>query len=107
MTDNSHLFKGGRKRPSQPPYKRVEVITIATTLPNKGRQGGHFAVVLIRKDKTTYEAQHLEVFPLRIDALQRAHYINANKILRSDGAYFHLSTEPRTLAELKELGYSL
>lgn len=104
MTDNSHLFKGGRKRPSQPPYKRVEVITIATTFESGGK---HQAVVLLRKAKDLYEPLLLEVFDTKLDALQRAHYINANKVMRSDGTFMHLIAEADSTANLRAKGYQL
>ena len=110
MTDkatNSHLFGGGKKRPSQPPYKRVEVSTIATTYPTRG---GHTAVVLIRDTTKTYEAKHFESFDTRLDALQRAHYINANMIMRTgDPLPKQTATggNGKTVAVFKELGYSL
>lgn len=112
MTDkatNSHLFGGGKKRPSQPPYKRVEVSTIATTYSKNATT--HDAVVLVRDTGLkTYEARHYGSYPTRLEALQRAHYINANMIMRTgDPLPKQTSTggNGKTVAVFKELGYSL
>lgn len=107
MATNSHLFGGGDKKRSQPPYKKVEILTVATTLESKGK---HKAVVLFKHDSTKqYEALHFESFDSRVDALQRAHYINANMILRTgDPLPVHGSGGmERSLAIFKERNYAL
>lgn len=114
MTDkatNSHLFGGGKKRPSQPPYKRVEVATIAATYTSLDPQTDgtvHRALVLIRTGKNLYEGMAFGSFDTRLEALQRAHYINANMIMRTgDPIPEHIKLSERSLAEWKDNRYEV
>lgn len=111
MADNSDLFKQ-RKRPSQPPYKRVEVSTVATTIGvyDALDRVVYHAVVLVRQQGLrTYEALRFESFDTRLEALQRAHYINANMIMRTGDPLPKHGTggNGKTLAVFKEEGYQL
>lgn len=103
---NSHLFKE-RKRPSLAPYKKKEVSAIASTIGTSDDIGVQ-AVVLVKQDSKLYTPMLFGIFDTRIEALQSAHYINANMILRNgDPLPMHLTAEDDTLAGLKEKGYAL
>ena len=105
MTTNEHLFK---PKPNKSSYKRKDPTTIATTIGTIDGVG-HQAVVLVRQEGGKYTPVLFNVKQSRIEALQRAHYINANFILRGnvDPVPIHLIAEDDTAAGLRAKGYIL
>ena len=105
MTNNEHLFK---PKPSKSSYKRKDPTTIATTIATTDGVG-HQAVVLVKQEDGKCTPALFDTKPSRGEALQRAHYINANYILRTNvnAVPPHIQMEADTPAGLKERGYIL
>lgn len=105
MADNSSLFK---RKPSKSTYKREYPTTIATTI-GTSDDVGYQAVVLVRQPDGRHTPALFGIYPTKTAALQRAHYINANFILRNnvDPLPMHTLAEGDTLAGLREKGYEV
>ena len=105
MTTNDHLFKPRRTKSS---YKREDPTTIAATI--RTIDGvGHHAVVLVKQGNGMFSPALFDIKPSRGEALQRAHYINANFILRGnvDPVPMHTIAEDDTAAGLRAKGYAV
>jgi hypothetical protein len=105
VTTNEHLFK---PKPVKSGYKKNDLTTIATTIGTID-EVGHQAVVLVKQEGGEYTPALFDIHPSRSEALQRAHYINANYILRGnvDPVPMHLIADDDTAAGLRAKGYVL
>lgn len=98
---NSYLFNHQRTNKR----KKDDVTSLVGTVNVLGK---HKAVVLIKRDGLqTYDVKIFDGFDSRTDALQQAHYINANMILRNGDPLPEHTTggNMHTLATLKKQGY--